>query len=193
MGLLSQAGMDLRFCLATCWLMSFINFSETQLSYLLNWNKRYLCPPSISCRTHSALFLRNCSSPLSRPHNSDKITSHSPYPTYWDGSKRPVWINHIIGSRSVQVTNQILFWDYICGYEKEQLSLPSRVTKCDDASLELPVVMVFTSPPPASSWRSPTTKGERSPHRKVQWAKAERGREREQEWVIHWPNWSPWT
>lgn len=164
--------------------MSFIDFSETQLSYLLNWNKRYcLCPPSVSSRIHSTLFLRNYSSPLSRPHSPGEIISHSPYPTYWDGSKRPGWINHRIGSKSAQVINEILFWDYIlkCGHGREQLSLPSRVTKLDNASSELPMVILFISPAPASSWRSPATKGERNPHRKSSMSKGwEREREREQ-------------
>lgn len=195
MGLLNQAAMDLRFCFATCWLMSFTDFSETQLSYSLNWNKRYcLCPPSIASRIHSTLFLRNYSAPLSRPHDPDKITSPSPYPTYWDGSKRPGWINHRIGSRSVEVTNQILFWDYIrkCGHGREQLSLPSRVTKWDDASSELPMVMLFTSPLPASSWRRPATKGDRNPHRKSSMSKGWE-RERERESKHEGPNLSPWT
>lgn len=100
---------------------------------------QYLLSFSGNC-TPSTLF----SSPLPRPHNSDRITSHSPHPIYSGGVKGPGWTNHRIGSRSEQVLIWFLSGIIYVDVERE-LPLPSRVPRWDDGSLELLMAVILTS------------------------------------------------
>ena len=134
--------------------------------------------------TPSTLF----SSLLPRPHNSDRITNHSPHPICSGGVKGPGWTNHMIGSRSEQVLIWFLSGIIYVDVERE-LSLPSRVPRWDDGSLELLMVVILTSLRSALSWGSSDTKGERGPHRKRSQrsrGRIQRERERERETPLTW-------